>query len=108
MRYITIAAMFFVAGLIIFKTYPNFGKFKYNYAVEKPWEYDALTAPFAFEIMKSKEDVKREEDSLLSDFNPFFINDEGVSGKYISLLNEKFGKEEDDAADDYKTTSHGS
>lgn len=102
MRYISIAALFFVAGLIIFKTYPNFGKFKYNYAIEKPWEYDALTAPFAFEIMKSKEDVKKEEDSLLSDFSPFFINDEAIPGKYIGMLNEKFGKVEDEAADDYK------
>lgn len=102
MRYISIATMFFVAGLIIFKTYPNFGKFKYNYAIEKPWEYEALTAPFAFEIMKSKEDVKKEEDSLLRDYIPFFAHDEVVLNKSINLLNEKFGKVEDEAAVEYR------
>ncbi len=101
-RYFSLAALFFIAGFIIYKTYPNTGKFKYSYAIETPWEHDALTAPFAFEIMKSKEELSKEQDSLLKDFVPFFTNDESIPAKYINLLNEKFGKEENNAENDYK------
>lgn len=101
-RYITLAAIFLLSGIIIYQTYPNIGKFKYTYVLDKPWEYDALTAPFAFEIMKSKEELKSEEDSLLNDFLPFYQNASDIPTKYINLLSSNFGKVEDSAADEYK------
>lgn len=101
-RYISLAALFLIAGVLIYQTYPNIGKFKYVYVVDKPWEYDALTAPFAFEIMKSKEELRSEEDSLLKDFLPFYQNVAEIPSKYINLLNANFGKVEDSAADEYR------
>lgn len=101
-RYISLAALFLVAGILIYQTYPNIGKFKYNYVVDKPWEYDALTAPYAFEIKKSKEELKEEEANLLKDFLPFYQNMEDVPTKYINMVNINFGKEEGSAADEYK------
>lgn len=99
---IIIAAIFLVTGFCIYQTYPNVGKFKYDYVVGTPWEYDALTAPFAFEIMKSKDQLQSEQDSLLKDFLPFFQNDEDVYTKSIQKLNDNFGKEENNAANEYK------
>lgn len=102
-RYISLAAIFLIAGVLIYQTYPNIGKFRYTYVLDKPWEYDALTAPYGFEIMKSKEELKSEEDSLLKDFHPFYQNVESIPTKYINLLNSNFGKVDDSAVGEYKT-----
>lgn len=101
-RYISLAALFLVAGILIYQTYPNIAKFKYTYVVDKPWEYDALTAPYAFEILKSKEELKKEQDSLLKDFLPFYRNVSEIPSKYINILNNNFGKVDGTPADEYK------
>lgn len=105
-RYISLALIFLVAGILIYQTYPNIAKFKYTYVVDKPWEYDALTAPYAFEILKSKEELKKEQDSLLKDFLPFYRNVSEIPSKYINILNNNFGKVDGTPADEYKKIHH--
>ena len=51
---------------------PRDGKFNYQFDIDKPWRYGQLIATFDFPIYKSDEVVQREQDSLLSQFQPYF------------------------------------
>jgi uncharacterized domain HDIG len=64
--------MFLTAVLVIAYFFPREGKFKYQFQAGKPWKYGLLTASFTFPIYKTDEQVKREQDSLLKDFRPYY------------------------------------
>ncbi len=88
-RTIITVSLFLLAALLIIQTFPNAGKFPYTYKKNDPWQYEALTAPFAFEIYKSKEELKREQDSVLVDFQPCYNLDASVSEKKLASFMEK-------------------
>ena len=57
---------------------------QYRYDVGKPWMYGSVIAKFDFPIYKTDEAIKHEQDSLLSQFQPYYdintrIEDEQVS-----------------------------
>ena len=76
--------LFLLAAILIIQTFPSIGKFPYVYEKGNPWQYDALTAPFAFEIYKSKEELKREQDSVLIEFQPCYNLKTSISEKEIA------------------------
>ncbi len=83
-RTITIVILFLLAAFLVIQTFPNAGKFRYTYEKGGLWQYDDLTAPFAFEIFKSDEELERERDSVLSvDFQPCYNLDVTVAEKEI-------------------------
>ena len=49
----------------------------------KPWRYADFTAPFDFPIYKSEKLVKKERDSLLRDFEPYYNYDITVGTKQV-------------------------
>lgn len=49
----------------------------------KPWSYSDLKAPFDFPIYKSDEAVKAERDSLMQQYEPYYIFNNDVIGKEI-------------------------
>ncbi len=61
-------------GAVILTIYffPREEKFRYHFQEGKPWKYGLLTAPFDFPVYKSDEVVKREQDSVLQTFSPYF------------------------------------
>ncbi len=72
-RIITIRLLMFIAAVaVIAYFFPREGKFKYQFQSGKPWKYGLLTASFTFPIYKTDEQVKREQDSLLLDFRPYY------------------------------------
>ena len=64
-----------------------------NYKIEKgkPWIYADLKAPFDFPIYKSEEAVKKERDSLLKQYEPYFNYNKEVEGQQI----KQFAKDYD-------------
>lgn len=56
-----------------------------NFKIErgKPWIYTDLSAPFDFPIYKSDEAVKIERDSLMRQYEPYYILNTEISGKEI-------------------------
>jgi len=64
--------MFMVAVAVIAYFFPREGKFRYQFQESKPWKYGLLTAAFTFPVYKTDDVVKRERDSALSDFKPYF------------------------------------
>lgn len=96
-KYSIFALFFIVAGIIIFEFYPNISKFQYSYEKNTPWKYEEVTAQFAFEIQKSEEELKAEEDSLLRDFAPLFDEDADVKERNLAKMKAKIGKDADEA-----------
>ena len=89
--------LFIVAGFLIFQTYPNISKFQYSYEVGSPWQYETITAPFAFEIRKSKKQLQAEEDSLLAEFHNLYDFKENIANENINKIqdiNSNFENEE--------------
>lgn len=79
LRYVYIVAtLLIIIGLI-----PTNQKFKYDFELGKPWLYEDLFAPFAFAILKSEEDISQEQSNIITDFEPYYIEEEGTIGRAI-------------------------
>lgn len=70
--------LFVFTGLFLLLFFPKGGKFKYEYQKGKPWMHEVLIATFDFPVYKSEIDIKKETDSLLKKFNPYFNLDSKV------------------------------
>lgn len=84
-------AMIFVAavGLIVYFL-PRDGKFNYQFGIDKPWKYGQLMATFDFPIYKDDAIVKREQDSLMKFFQPYYKLDKEVENGAIAQLKENY------------------
>lgn len=60
------AIVFIITVIIIIWSFPKQGKFKYEFQLGKQWLNDDLTAPFDFPILKSKEEIREEENKIKS------------------------------------------
>ena len=60
---------------------PRDGKFNYQFDINKPWKYGQLIATFDFPIYKEDAVVKREQDSLMAFFQPYYQLDKKVGRK---------------------------
>ncbi len=72
-------------GVIVYFL-PRDGKFNYQFDIDKPWKYGQLMATFYFPIYKADEVVKREQDSILSSFQPYFQLDKEVEKEVLAKL----------------------
>ncbi|MGP1535801.1 HD family phosphohydrolase [Bacteroides heparinolyticus] len=72
-------------GVIVYFL-PRDGKFNYQFDIDKPWKYGQLMATFDFPIYKADEVVKREQDSILSSFQPYFQLDKEIEKKVLAKL----------------------
>ena len=84
-------AMIFIAavGLIVYFL-PRDGKFNYQFGIDKPWKYGQLMATFDFPIYKNDATVKREQDSLMKFFQPYYKLDKEVEKEAITRLKENY------------------
>ena len=80
------AIIFFIVFCLIYVLFPKQGTFKYEFQKGSPWRHESLIAPFDFPIMKPKEVVDAEKDSIRKNFIPFFTLDRNVENKQIESL----------------------
>ncbi len=93
-------------GLVVYLL-PRRGKFPYEYAKGKPWRHEMLIAPFDFPIYKSQPALKKERDSLLNYFRPYFIVDEVIAMEEVRRLKTNLEEMQEDLTQKYaflKTT----
>ena len=76
--------IFMIAILLITYFFPRQGKFQYSFSEGRPWRYGLLTAPFDFPVYKPAEQLKREQDSILVYFEPYYLIDNQVMENAIS------------------------
>lgn len=83
-------AMFLAAVAIIAYFFPREGKFRYQFQAGKPWRYGLLTAEFTFPIYKNDSDLKKEQDSVLRSFTPYFSINKKVQERQVANLISDF------------------
>jgi len=81
---------FIISTLLIIILFPREGKFRYSFTEGRPWQYGLLTASFDFPINKSTEDIKKEQDTIISNIDPYFQIDNTISEKQIQKFNEDY------------------
>ena len=77
-----------VGGIVYFL--PRDGKFNYQFDIDKPWKYGQLMATFDFPIYKDDQVVKREQDSILASFQPYFQLDKNTEKEVIKKLKNDY------------------
>lgn len=80
------ALIFIGTVTVIVYFLPRDGKFNYQFDIDKPWKYGQLMATFDFPIYKDDEVVKREQDSILASFQPYFQLDKDVENSAFKKL----------------------
>lgn len=79
-------------GIIVYFL-PREGKFNYQFDINKPWKYGLLQASFDFPIFKDENVVKKEQDSILSLYQPYYQLDNNIGKLEINKLRENYNKE---------------
>lgn len=86
-------SLIFIATVsVIVYFLPNEGKFNYQFDINKPWKYGLLQASFDFPIYKNDIQVKKEQDSILADYQPYFQIDKEAEKNVLSKLREDYNK----------------
>lgn len=74
----------------------------YFYAEQgKPWKYADFTAPFDFPIYKSEEAIKKEKDSLMREYEPYFNLNKETEGNMVRKFVADFSEGIPGLSDDY-------
>ena len=84
--------IFIVTVTIISYFMPKEAKFNYEFDIKKPWKYSLLQAPFEFAIYKTEEEVQKEQDSLLANYQPYFMVDKNVEKNMLNKFREDYNK----------------
>ncbi|MCL1974047.1 MAG: HDIG domain-containing protein [Bacteroidetes bacterium] len=64
---------FLGAAILLSLLLPTKGKFKYEYQKGEIWGYENVTAPFDFPILKSQEELKKEQEAMASHIRPYYV-----------------------------------
>ena len=75
-----------------------------NFKIEmgKPWHYADLTAPFDFPIHKSEQRIKAECDSVLRDYEPYYVYDKTMGIEKMREFLRAYGQGQSGLSADYK------
>ena len=77
------SAFIIVTVVIIVWMMPRSSNISFKIERGKPWTYSDLKAPFDFPIYKSDEVVKAERDSLMQQYEPYYLFNDDVVTKQI-------------------------
>lgn len=86
----TVACTLLVSVVTLIYFLPRESKFGYVYELNKPWHYPQLIASYDFVIYKTDDEVKRERDSVVRQFVPYYCVDSLVAEKQIAALRKDF------------------
>ena len=64
----------------------------FRYDVGKPWMYGSVIAKFDFPIYKTDEAIKREQDSLMKQFQPYYSVNESIGSEQVSRFLHDFSQ----------------
>ncbi len=64
---------------LIVQLFPRETRFEYEYQQGRPWLYNDLIAPFDFAVLKTDEELRRERQEVLKDFQPFFTREQRIA-----------------------------
>ncbi len=82
--------IFIVAFVVIFISFPDEKKFRFEFKKGTPWQHEDLFAPFKFSIYKLPDELQAEIDSTNQNLMLYYNYDKSILDKQIQLLNENF------------------
>ena len=85
--------IFLAAVFIIVYFLPREGQFNYQFDINKPWKYGLLQASFDFPIYKEEEEVRKEQDSIMANYHPYFQLSESTGEQVISQFRTDYNKQ---------------
>lgn len=86
------ALIFVTTVSIIVYFLPKEGKFNYEFDINKPWKYGLLQASFDFPIYKNEQQVQKEQDSIMSSYQPYYQMDKEIGKNMLKKLKEDYNK----------------
>ncbi len=69
---------------------PRENRFGYEYELNRPWKYGQLIASYDFPIAKTDAQIKLEQDSVLKQYQPYFLVDLAVETRMVKALRNDF------------------
>lgn len=88
-------SMLVAAVGIITALLPHKIAFQYEYAINKPWIYKDLIAPFDFNVYKGELQLEAEQKKALEHHKPYYSKKEGTAEEVLDVLNRQLGKQVD-------------
>ena len=82
--------IFITTVTVIVSFLPQEDKFNYQFDINKPWKYGLLQASFDFPIYKSEDQIKKEQDSLMSSYQPYLNINSSVENSSLTKLREDY------------------
>ncbi len=82
--------LYIVSLVVIISLFPQGGKFKYEYSLGRPWQYEDYYAPFDFALRKSPEEIEKELQELEEGKTFYYQYDEGIFDEVLKTFNETF------------------
>lgn len=86
-------AVFVAAVILIVLFLPNEKQFNYQFDLNRPWQYGQLIATFDFPIYKGEDIIKKEQDSLMTMYKPYFQRNRSIENLQIQNLSAFLNKE---------------
>ena len=83
--------LFLVTVTVIVCFLPREGRFNYQFDINKPWKYGLLQASFDFPIYKGDGEMRKEQDSIMKRYAPYFQVNKAVGTQML----EKFRNDYD-------------
>lgn len=79
-----------VVAFLVLPLAPGEQKFQYSFVQGKPWQYELLTAPYDFPILKSNEQLEKEREEVKRSILPFYKLDGAVEEEILTKWKEDF------------------
>jgi len=96
--------LFLLTLAVIVYVFPRQAKFKYEFTKGKPWMHETIIAPFDFSILKSTDEIKREQEIINSEHTSIFNYNADIfelkAEGYINQFEEKWIKDKNVKKDD--------
>ena len=84
--------IFAITVIIIVYFLPKESSFNYQFEINRPWRYGMLQASFDFPIYKNEDQVKKEQDSIMLKYQPYYSVDKSVEKEMVNKLREDYEK----------------
>lgn len=88
---VTKTALILVTVVLIVWFLPRNKNQQLRYDVGKPWSYGSFIAKFDFPVYKTDEALKKEQDSVMQFFMPYYNYQHKVEKQQLARFKEKFG-----------------
>jgi putative nucleotidyltransferase with HDIG domain len=97
--HIQTALLFVLSTVLIVYMFPRSGSFKYEFQKGKPWMHETLMAPYDFPILKSEEELQKEQQLIKENHKPTLLYDATVfelqAEDFINEFEDKWSKDKE-------------